>query len=78
MAVVELREPAAFAGAFLYEQTDIPPGQTLTDWRRERVAHTRAADAQRRAARRQRARALLTLRPARSRRAVAAPVGTAR
>jgi len=77
MAVVELREPAAFTGAFLYEHTDIPPGQTLTDWRHERATQARAAQAARRAARRQRVRASLTLRPARSR-TVARPVEAAR
>lgn len=68
MAVDEIREPVAFVGAFAYEQTDIPPGQTLTESRRERTAQARAPEAARRAACRQRLRAMLTLRPAAARR----------
>lgn len=78
MAVVELRDAASFVGAFAYEYADIPPGQTLTQWRRERAAQARAAEAARRAARRQRLRALLTLRAASRRRPVAGRVETAR
>jgi hypothetical protein len=63
MSRVDATDPASFAGAFAYEHTDIPPGQTLEDWRRERAAQARAAKAARRALRQQRLRALLPLRP---------------
>ncbi len=59
MATVDLTDPASFVGAFAYEHTDIPPGQTLQDWRRERTRQARAATAARRAARRARLRQLL-------------------
>lgn len=56
---VELTEPASFVGAFAYEHTDISPGQTLTEWRRQRAATARAAKAARRAARRKQLLALV-------------------
>ena len=59
MQRVDLTEPASFVGAFAYEHTDIPPGQTLTEWRRQRAATARAAKAARRAARRKQLRALV-------------------
>lgn len=70
MGAVDLSQPASFAGAFAYEHTDVPPGQTLTEWRRERAAQARAAKAARRAARHQRLRATLTLRALRGSRRV--------
>lgn len=79
MQRVELTEPASFVGAFAYEHTDIPPGQTLTEWRRQRAAAARAAKATRRAARRKQLRATVAS-PARTRRrpAVGKRVGAAR
>jgi len=79
MQRVELTEPASFVGAFVYEDTDIPPGQTLTEWRRQRAATARAAKAARRAARRKQLRALVAS-PARALRrpVVGKRVGAAR
>ena len=57
---VDLSNPCSFPGAFAYEHTDIPPGMTATEWRRERAVAAREAKAARRAARRRRAVALLT------------------
>ena len=42
---VDLTNPCSFPGAFAYEHTDIPPGVTAIDWRRERAAEARAAKA---------------------------------
>lgn len=80
MAPVDLHDPASFAGALAYEHADIPPGQTIADWRRERAHHMRAANAARRAARRQRLGALISLRrPSVPRRVGASrPVGASR
>lgn len=73
MAPVELTDPASFVGAFAYEQTDIPPGQTIADWRRERAHQARAAKAARHAARRERLRALVALRRPALQRRVSTP-----
>ncbi len=73
MTTVDLTQPASFAGAFAYEQTDIPPGQTITDWRRERTQRERAAKAARRAARRAPLCALVTLRHPTRQRGVSPP-----
>lgn len=80
MAPVDLHDPASFAGALAYEHADIPPGQTIADWRRERSQQARAAHAARRGARRQRLRALISLRQHRAVRRVGAsrPVGASR
>lgn len=73
MTTVDLTQPASFAGAFAYEQTDIPPGQTITEWRRERTQRERAAKAARSQARRARLQALVTFRrPTRQRSVTAA------
>lgn len=79
MQRVDLTEPASFVGAFAYEHTDIPPGQTLTEWRRRRAATARAAKAAGRAARRKQLRALVAS-PARALRrpVVGKRVGAAR
>jgi hypothetical protein len=29
------RDPSSFPGAFAYEQTDVPPGRTLSEYRHE-------------------------------------------
>jgi len=47
------RRPAAFAGAFAYEHTDIPPGVTLRAYRRDRSRRRRREIVERRARRRQ-------------------------
>lgn len=64
MAAPRLPEPVTFAGAFAYEHTDVPPGQTLIEWRRERAAQAWAAKDARRAERRRRLRTRLSLRAA--------------
>jgi len=67
MRPVELPDPATFPGALTYEHTDIPPGLTLEDWRHQRARQIREQRAARKAARREAALALITLRAARSR-----------
>ena len=57
---VDLTNPCSFPGAFAYEHTDIPPGMSASEWRRQRAAKARAAKAARRTAGRRRAVALLT------------------
>lgn len=53
-------QPPAFTGAFAYEHTDIPPGVTIDQYRRERAAALREARRAKRAARRRRIARLLT------------------
>jgi len=67
MPAVDLTDPATFPGALVYEHTDIPPGLTLEDWRRQRARQAREQGAARMAARREAVFALITLRAARSR-----------
>lgn len=67
MRSVDLTAPATFPGALVYEHTDIPLGLTLEDWRRQRARQAREQCAARKAARRGRVLALITLRAARSR-----------
>jgi hypothetical protein len=43
-------DPAEFPGAMRYEHSDVPPGMTLRDWRRQR-AQQRAPQQPRRLAR---------------------------
>ena len=81
MATADLAGPSSFAGAFAYEHTDIPPGQTIADWRRQRAEQARGAQAARRTARHERLRALAALkRGPQQRRRVGAgqPAGVAR
>lgn len=81
MATVDRTQPSSFAGAFAYEHTDIPPGQTIADWRRQRAEQARAAEAARRTARRERLRALATLKRSpqeRGRVGAGRPAGVAR
>ncbi len=66
MPAVDLTDPATFPGALVYEHTDIPPGLTLEDRRRQRARQAREQRAARKAARREAALALITLRAARS------------
>jgi len=66
MPAVDLTDPATFPGALRYEHTDIPPGLTLEDWRGQRARQARERRAARKAARREAALALITLRAARS------------
>ncbi len=67
MPAVDLTDPATFPGALVYEHTDIPPGLTIEDCRRQRARQARKQRAARKAARREAAFALITLRAARSR-----------
>lgn len=53
-------QPPAFTGAFAYEHTDIPPGVTIDEYRRERAAALRDARRAKRSARRRRIARLLT------------------
>ncbi len=66
MRPVDLTDPATFPGALTYEDTDIPLGLTLADWRRQRARQARERRAAHKAARRRRVLALITLRAARS------------
>jgi len=67
MRPVDLTDPATFPGALKYEHTDIPPGLTLEDRRRQRARQAREQRAARKAARREAVFALITLRAARPR-----------
>ncbi len=67
MPAVDLTDPATFPGALVYEHTDIPPGLTLEDRRRQRARQARERRAARKPARREAALELITLRAARSR-----------
>ncbi len=67
MPAVDLTDPATFPGALTYEHTDIPPGVTLEDRRRQRARQARERRAARKAARREAALTLITLRAARPR-----------
>ncbi len=67
MPAVDLTDRATFPGALVYEDTDIPPGLTLKDWRRQRARQARERRAARKAARREAVFALITPRAARSR-----------
>lgn len=67
MRPVDLNDPATFPSALTYEHTDIPPGLTLQDWRRQRARQARERRAAHKAARREAVFALITLRAARSR-----------
>ncbi len=66
MPAVDLTDPATFPGALRYEHTDIPPGLTLEDCRGQRARQARERRAARKAARREAALELITLRAARS------------
>jgi hypothetical protein len=35
------RDPSSFPGAFAYEHTDVPPGRTLAEYRRDLAATNR-------------------------------------
>ncbi len=65
MRPVDLTDPATFPRALTYEHTDIPPGVTLDDCRRQRARQIREQRAARKAARRQAALTRITLRAAR-------------
>lgn len=53
-------QPPAFTGAFAYEHTDIPPGVTIDEYRRERAEALREARRAKRSARRRRIARFLT------------------